>query len=588
MYFLKTILLDIDNTLYNYDLCHNYALDTTIKYIINRYNINNDQFDILHRYNKINHNLKLILGSTASSHNRTIYFKQLLSNLNIPISESLTVTNFYWTQFHSKMKLFEGVERFLQYVSSIGLKVYLLTDFTLYEQLEKIKILGINSYITNIITSEEIGCEKPNPNIYLNALNIMRVKPYETIMIGDNYEKDIIGSSNINIYGFYCVNNNKIIFNQEVTHNMNNTCSFNNFTELTNNFGEIEKNIFELSSLSKKYGERFDLVQYGGGNISIKCDNSDLMLIKSSGISLSDVNIDTGYSLINNDALVEDINNDEYNDLSKYNVITTTKPSMETYMHSFLYKYVVHLHPIVINNVLVQKNNCEQTLKLIMDDMDNYIVIDYKTPSIDLAKEIKNKWNGEEIIFLKNHGLIVTSDKLSYVKVLLKEIINRFSEHLDFHYNDYYTVSNLISSNINIYTDNINVTYFSNILSRYGKDIEETLNDYKILFPDQLIFCGEKPLLMNKLNCDDNGDFDIECAIKDYYQKHKNTPTLVYVKPFLYIVGSSINKCKAIEEILMSYIMVNDYKTENNLGLTEQNIIDLNNLSSEKYRQNLK
>lgn len=582
MYFLKTILLDIDNTIYDYDVCHNHALSETINHIINNYDINISYDDILSKYNKINTNLKLILGSTASSHNRTIYFKQLLSNLNISISETLTITNFYWTEFHSKMILNDGVEEFLQYVTSIGLKVYLLTDFTLYEQLEKINLLGINSYITNIITSEEIGCEKPNPNIYLNALNIMGVKPHETIMIGDNYQKDIVGAKNIGIYGFR-YNENSFFDSSDFLDLMPHHATFINFSDLTTSFNEINKTVIELSKISKKYGERFDLVQHGGGNISIKVDNTNLMLIKSSGISLSDVNIDSNYTLINNDNLLIDINNNEYNDLLSYNIITTNKPSMETYMHSYLHKYVVHLHPIVINNVLVQEN-CEQILKLIMGDIDNYIVIDYKTPSIDLAKEIKNNWNGEEIIFLKNHGIIITSNDIKIVRVILSEIINKFSEHLDFHYNNYYRTSNIISSNINIHTDNVNVTYFSTHLSRHGEDIEEALNDYKILFPDQLIFCGEKPLIIDNIG---DKNIDIEAAIKNYYQTYKNTPTLIYIKPFLYIVGSSINKCKAIEEILISYIMVNNYKTDN-IGLTNQNVIDLNNLSSEKYRRNLK
>ena len=50
----------------------------------------------------------------------------------------------------------------------------------------------------------------------------------------------------------------------------------------------------KLIKLSKYAGERFDLVQAGGGNSSVKLENGE-MLIKASGFILSDVEINNGY-----------------------------------------------------------------------------------------------------------------------------------------------------------------------------------------------------------------------------------------------------------------------------------------------------
>ncbi len=57
------------------------------------------------------------------------------------------------------------------------------------------------------------------------------------------------------------------------------------------------KELVDLTELSKYAGERFDLVQAGGGNSSVKLDNGE-MLIKASGYSLSDVNENQGYSRV--------------------------------------------------------------------------------------------------------------------------------------------------------------------------------------------------------------------------------------------------------------------------------------------------
>ena len=64
----------------------------------------------------------------------------------------------------------------------------------------------------------------------------------------------------------------------------------------------------KLIKLSKYAGERFDLVQAGGGNSSVKLENGE-MLIKASGFILSDVEINNGYSKVLTKQISEIINN---------------------------------------------------------------------------------------------------------------------------------------------------------------------------------------------------------------------------------------------------------------------------------------
>ena len=53
----------------------------------------------------------------------------------------------------------------------------------------------------------------------------------------------------------------------------------------------------DFVQISRYAGERFDLVQAGGGNSSVKLDN-DEMLIKASGFLLSEVTKDRGFSTV--------------------------------------------------------------------------------------------------------------------------------------------------------------------------------------------------------------------------------------------------------------------------------------------------
>ena len=61
-------------------------------------------------------------------------------------------------------------------------------------QSKKLKNSGLNQYFNQIITSEDAGVKKPNPYIFNYALNKANALSGESIMIGDNWEADIMGA----------------------------------------------------------------------------------------------------------------------------------------------------------------------------------------------------------------------------------------------------------------------------------------------------------------------------------------------------------------------------------------------------------
>lgn len=61
----------------------------------------------------------------------------------------------------------------------------------------KIKSNGLESYFETVTTSEEASAKKPNPKIFRHALTKARATAEESIMIGDDYEVDILGAKEI-------------------------------------------------------------------------------------------------------------------------------------------------------------------------------------------------------------------------------------------------------------------------------------------------------------------------------------------------------------------------------------------------------
>ncbi len=59
--------------------------------------------------------------------------------------------------------------------------------------------LGIAAYIDFTVTSAEVGADKPQPPIFLKALELAQVKPAEAIHVGDQYQNDVLGARGVGI-----------------------------------------------------------------------------------------------------------------------------------------------------------------------------------------------------------------------------------------------------------------------------------------------------------------------------------------------------------------------------------------------------
>ncbi len=70
-------------------------------------------------------------------------------------------------------------------------------------QYKKIDNSGLRSYFDHIVLSEHIGIQKPNLAIFQHALEVSGCEASEVVMVGDNYEIDILGAKNAHIDQIY-------------------------------------------------------------------------------------------------------------------------------------------------------------------------------------------------------------------------------------------------------------------------------------------------------------------------------------------------------------------------------------------------
>jgi len=196
----KGILLDIDNTIYDYPSAHRNAIDAVrvhLGKILGRENAVLDE-----AYRRARESVHLELAGTAASHSRLLYFQRMLERLGAnPLVHAMDCYDLYWDRFLSGIQANKGVYAFLEQVKEAG--PCLLTDLTAPIQFRKIRKLRLDEYTSRIVTSEEAGHEKPHPYMFLLGLRKLGVMPEQACMIGDNYENDIQGALNLGIKPFW-------------------------------------------------------------------------------------------------------------------------------------------------------------------------------------------------------------------------------------------------------------------------------------------------------------------------------------------------------------------------------------------------
>ena len=112
------------------------------------------------------------------------------------LAEQLSEDFLHLTTAH--FSLLPGAEELVRYLA----KKYPLTVVTngfVEVQYEKFDKSGLRDCFAHIVLSEEVGCQKPNPRIFEEALRMNGLQAEDVVMIGDSWNSDIQGAINAGI-----------------------------------------------------------------------------------------------------------------------------------------------------------------------------------------------------------------------------------------------------------------------------------------------------------------------------------------------------------------------------------------------------
>lgn len=101
-------------------------------------------------------------------------------------------------QLNRGLALHDDVMPTLALLQPRGLTLGLLSN--IHRDLEELcQKLGLSSYFNFLLTSQEVGAEKPHPPIFLAALEKAQVQPQEAMHVGDQYYSDVLGAQGVGI-----------------------------------------------------------------------------------------------------------------------------------------------------------------------------------------------------------------------------------------------------------------------------------------------------------------------------------------------------------------------------------------------------
>jgi len=97
------------------------------------------------------------------------------------------------------LALYPHVQITLMGLTRLGIKMGVVSDAPRIPVWLRICGLGLQHYFDVVVTYDDSGIKKPNEKPFLMALERLKVKPKEAIMIGDWAERDMVGAKKVGL-----------------------------------------------------------------------------------------------------------------------------------------------------------------------------------------------------------------------------------------------------------------------------------------------------------------------------------------------------------------------------------------------------
>jgi len=125
------------------------------------------------------------------------YLSRIFWRLKVKVDKK-TLRDIVKLQESNPYQLYSDATEAVIKAKKSGLRTAVVTTVAYFQFKKAIK--PIKKYFDFVMTGFEAGCDKTNPKMYRKVLEILKVKPEEAIMIGDNIQVDVLLPKKLGIH----------------------------------------------------------------------------------------------------------------------------------------------------------------------------------------------------------------------------------------------------------------------------------------------------------------------------------------------------------------------------------------------------
>ena len=206
---VKHIFFDLDHTLWDFET----NSSRTFAHIFERNTIAMDIVRFNEVYRPINQKYwKLYREDRVSKADLRYYrLREAFDALGQVVSDEMIhlLSEEYITYLTTHNALFDHAIEVLSYLRE-KYRMHIITNGFEEVQHKKLQSSNLLPFFEHVITSERVGVKKPDPRIFQYALQLTGAESSESVMVGDNFEADILGAKNVGMHTIFCEFNGEI------------------------------------------------------------------------------------------------------------------------------------------------------------------------------------------------------------------------------------------------------------------------------------------------------------------------------------------------------------------------------------------
>lgn len=199
----KSLFFDLDNTLWDFERNAYFALRIALSAYPD--NVGNVRFEQIHPvYVRHNDLLWALYRNQQISKDDLIKkrFDDTFAEMGISGIDANEFNDRYLDEMSKQTHLVDGAVEVLEYLFP-RYSLYIITNGFREVQNKKLQNTGLSRYFEKVFVSEDIKAPKPNLAFFEYAVKSANARKQESLVIGDDWEVDILGAANFGLDQVY-------------------------------------------------------------------------------------------------------------------------------------------------------------------------------------------------------------------------------------------------------------------------------------------------------------------------------------------------------------------------------------------------